>query len=57
MTEIYEHLHDREQTCESMKQGFQQDCVKPQMILTDPIYGDLRQDPRFKELVGARMKS
>jgi TolB-like protein/DNA-binding winged helix-turn-helix (wHTH) protein len=51
LARIHAHLGDREQALKFLTQASQQHCSGPHTTVADPIFDDLRQDPRFKELI------
>lgn len=48
---LYAHMGDREQTLQWLDWGFQHHCDGLQFLKAEPIYDNLRDDPRFKALV------
>ncbi len=49
------HFSDKERTLQLLNTAFEQHCDQLQFLAVDPIYDNLRGDPRFKDLL-ARMK-
>ena len=48
---IYAHMGDKEQTLEWLNWGLQHHCDGLQFLKTEPIYDNIQDDARFKELV------
>ena len=50
-TIAYAHMGERERTLESLNLAFEQHCTVLRMVIIDPVYDSLRNDPRFKALI------
>jgi len=51
LAKIHAHLGNREQALKFLTQASQQHCSGPHTTVADPIFDDLRQDRKFKELI------
>ena len=50
-TMFYGHLGDKEHAMELLEQGYQRHCDGMQFIKTNPVFDNLREDPRYKTLI------
>jgi TolB-like protein/DNA-binding winged helix-turn-helix (wHTH) protein/Tfp pilus assembly protein PilF len=48
---IYAHIGDKQRTLALLDSGYQHHCDGLQFLKTEPVYDDLRTEPKYKELV------